>query len=125
MKYLKVIIVLVLVSLSSAGILSLADLLSKEKIAENQKKAINEAIIRIEPRTENIEQKDDLYKISDKQGNLLGYIFLVQGQGYQGTIKILCGISRSLDRLLGIEIIQSQETPGLGAKINELFFKFQ
>jgi len=125
MKQVKIILVLTIVALFAAGILSLADLLSREKIEENQKKAINEAIARIEPRTESVGSKDGLYEIFDKEKNLLGFVFLAEGRGYQGTIKILCGVSASLDELLGIEIIESKETPGLGAKISRDGFKGQ
>jgi electron transport complex protein RnfG len=125
MKYIKIIFVLALVSIFSAGILSVADLLSRDKIIENQKKAINQAILTIMPEAQEIKKEDGLYKIFDKNKRLTGYIFLAQGQGYQGTIKIICGISPSLDELLGIEIIESQETPGLGARINEGWFKEQ
>ena len=125
MKQIRIILVLTVVSLFSAGILSLADRLTKDKIEENQRKAINEAIISIEPETRKIEKKDDFYEIFDKNKKLLGFVFLAEGQGYQGTIKIICGLSSSLDRLLGIEIIDSRETPGLGARINDSTFKGQ
>ena len=125
MKQIRIILVLTAVSLFSAAILSLADKLTKDKIEENQKKAINEAIMGIEPKTQKIEKKDEVYEIFDKNKKLLGFVFLAEGQGYQGTIKIICGLSASLDRLLGIEIIDSRETPGLGARINESWFKKQ
>ncbi|MBN2120866.1 MAG: RnfABCDGE type electron transport complex subunit G [Candidatus Omnitrophica bacterium] len=125
MKYLKIILVLTSVSVFSAGILSLADLISKEKILENQAKAVNEAIAAIVPEAERIEEEEHIYRVFDKKSRLLGYIFLAEGQGYQGKIKMICGISPSLDKLLGIEILESQETPGLGARIAEGGFKDQ
>lgn len=125
MKYLRVVIILTCVSVFSAGILSFTEQIFRNKILDNQKKAINEAITRIIPELDSIEKENDIYKIFNKEKILLGYIFLAEGQGYQGTIKIICGIAPDLEQLLGIEIIESTETPGLGAKIAGKDFKAQ
>ena len=50
---------------------------------------------------------------------------LAEGQGYAGPIKMLVGIAPDLSRVLGIEVIESTETPGLGARINEEEFQNQ
>ena len=55
----------------------------------------------------------------------LGYAFIAQGQGYQGKIKMLAVSDPRLTVLKGIEVIESVETPGLGAKIQEHPFKDQ
>ena len=125
MRYLKIILVLTVVSVLSAGVLSVADLLSREKIAAHEKQAFDQAITAIIPEAAKVEQKNDIYKIFDESGRLIAYIFLAKGQGYQGPIKIICGASPSFDTLLGIEILESTETPGLGARINEAWFKGQ
>jgi electron transport complex protein RnfG len=125
MKYIKIIAVLTLVSLFSAGVLSVADLLSRDKILANEKKAFDQAITAIIPEAKRVEQEGDIYKVFDAKDDLAAYIFLAQGQGYQGPIKVICGATVSLDKLLGIEILESTETPGLGARINEASFKGQ
>ncbi|MFC1514619.1 RnfABCDGE type electron transport complex subunit G [Candidatus Omnitrophota bacterium] len=125
MKYVKIIVVLTLVCVFSAGILSLADLLTREKIAENQKKAFDQAITAIIPQASKVEQEEDIYKVFDATGQLKGYIVIAEGQGYQGPIKMICGLSARLDEILGIEVLESTETPGLGARINDKEFKEQ
>jgi len=125
MKTLRVVLVLTLVSVFSAGTLSFFELLAEKRIAENEKREIEESIFTIVPQTEKIEEVKDYYKLFDKEGDLLGYIFLAEGQGYQGPVKILFGLKPNLEELLGIEIISHQETPGLGAKIDSGEFKQQ
>lgn len=125
MKYIKIIAVLTLVSLFSAGVLSVADLLSRDKIIANEREAFNQAITAIVPQAKEVEQEGDIYKVFGPSDSLVAYVFLAQGQGYQGPIKVICGASVSLDKLLGIEILESSETPGLGARINEGSFKDQ
>jgi len=125
----KIIGVLTFVCFLCALTLSLVARAAKDRIAFNEKKAVEGAIFNIVPGCKNIKEirvgKDVLYKIINKKGELIGYGFLSQGQGYQGKIKIMTVINPSFKKLLGIEIIDSQETPGLGARINEHFFKDQ
>jgi Na+-translocating ferredoxin:NAD+ oxidoreductase subunit G len=58
-------------------------------------------------------------------GEVLGYAIRVQTQGYGGTITMLVGISRDLDEILGLEIVEQIETPGLGGRIREQAFRGQ
>ena len=125
----KIIGVLTFVCFLCAIFLSFAAKSSKEIIDSNEKKDIESAIFNIVPGCKNIEEikagENVLYRIIDKNRKLIGYGFLAQGQGYQGKIKIMAVSDTSFRRLLGIEIIDSQETPGLGSRIGEPFFKDQ
>ncbi|MFH1878904.1 MAG: FMN-binding protein [Candidatus Omnitrophota bacterium] len=59
----------------------------------------------------------DVYTVEDSSGALLGYALLAEGNGYQGVIKLIVGVSPDLTRTHGMEVLDSQETPGLGAEI--------
>lgn len=48
-----------------------------------------------------------------------------QGNGLWGTIKGIIGMSSDLQRIVGIEIVSHVETPGLGGRIDEDWFKAQ
>ncbi len=126
---LRIVLVLTAVSLICGFILSLVCYSAKEKIEENEKKYIRDAILNITDNFRKVKERaiEDkiIYELFDERDNFGGYAYLYQGQGYQGKIKILFGINKDLDKLLGIEIIDSMETPGLGAWIKEDFFKQQ
>ena len=47
------------------------------------------------------------------------------GPGLWGTIEGVIAVSSDLKTLVGIEIVSDNETPGLGARINEPWFKNQ
>lgn len=47
------------------------------------------------------------------------------GSGLWGTISGIVGVTADLERTTGIEIISQNETPGLGARIDEAWFKDQ
>lgn len=124
--FFKIALVLVITAAGSGALLSIADAVSAKKIAANQQRAVEEGIRIIEPNADKIEEKvKDVYAVSNSRGEKLGYVFLTQGQGYAGPIKLLCGVDSRLSYVLGIEVIESTETPGLGARINEDSFKSQ
>ncbi|MFH1876137.1 MAG: FMN-binding protein [Candidatus Omnitrophota bacterium] len=123
---LKIILVLTVTCIACSFCLALVNGLAKDKIEANGKKKIEDAIAVLMPRAARIDViagDMPLWKLSDVSGKPLGFAFLIKGDGYQGTIKILGVADALVTRLEGIEIIESVETPGLGARIKEDFFK--
>jgi len=53
----------------------------------------------------------------DAQGNLVGVAIEASGMGYADTIAVLYGYAPQRDAIVGIEVLASKETPGLGDKI--------
>ena len=47
------------------------------------------------------------------------------GPGLWGTIEGVLAVTASVTQILGLEIVSDNETPGLGARINEPWFKDQ
>lgn len=128
-EIIKIITVLTLVCIICAFSLALVQGLAEKKIEFNAAKRVKDAISNLAPGYSGIEEialgEEVVYKLKDQQGKLIGYAFSAQGQGYQGKIKILAVVNPSLSRLEGIEIVDSLETPGLGAKIQEEPFRSQ
>jgi electron transport complex protein RnfG len=128
-KILHILSVLTLVSLFSGACLVGVYNATAGKIADNQAKATSAAVFKIfatAKTTKKIEKKDmEIFLVSDVKGTNLGYAFTCAGNGYQGEIKIMVGIQTDYSKLIGIEILESQETPGLGQEIVEDNFKNQ
>jgi electron transport complex protein RnfG len=55
----------------------------------------------------------------------VGYALPAQGNGYQGVIKLMIGLSPDLAEITGISILEQVETPGLGGRISEQAFQEQ
>lgn len=53
----------------------------------------------------------------DEQQRLVGLAVEASGMGYQDVIRILYGYSFSEEALIGVRVLESKETPGLGDKI--------
>lgn len=53
----------------------------------------------------------------DASGGLVGVAVEAEGMGYQDTIVLLYGYSPAEEAVVGIEVLESRETPGLGDRI--------
>lgn len=64
-------------------------------------------------------QKDEpvVYGGYDEQGDFVGYAMPGAGPGFQDTIALLYGYLPREKQVVGMEILESRETPGLGDKI--------
>lgn len=83
------------------------------------------------PTTEGIEKTyldevtvlDGYYTAQSPQG--IRYILPMEGPGLWGTITIMVGLEEDLTTFSGIAIVSQNETPGLGARIEEPWFTKQ
>ena len=64
-------------------------------------------------------EKDEpvVYGGYDEQGDFVGYAMPGAGPGFQDTIGLLYGYLPGEKKVVGMEILESRETPGLGDKI--------
>ena len=60
---------------------------------------------------------DAVFAAYDAGGRLLGYGIPFEGAGFQDTIKLIYGYDPESRKVIGMEILESKETPGLGDKI--------
>ncbi len=55
-----------------------------------------------------------VYKASDSDGQLLGWVAKTTGQGYSGLIELLIGLDPAAEIITGLFVLSQTETPGLG-----------
>lgn len=58
-----------------------------------------------------------VYAGFDAGGTLLGYAVTGEKPGYQDVVGLIFGYDPRSGRVLGMKVLESKETPGLGAKI--------
>jgi len=68
---------------------------------------------------------DQVYYIATRDSVILGYCYEINGEGLWGTIKALLVFDPEFKSLQGLEILEQNETPGLGGRITEKWFKDQ
>lgn len=123
--------VLVTVGVVSSLALAATYTFTQPRIEQNKREELQEAIFVVLPNAKDCERNADnecknigtedfrVYKGLDEQENPIGYAFVAEGAGFQGTIRMIVGIESDLDTLFGMKVLEQVETPGLGAKIAE------
>ena len=61
--------------------------------------------------------QDAVFGAYDDQGELVGFGIPSEGPGFQDTIKLIYGYDIQSEHIVGMEVLESKETPGLGDKI--------
>jgi len=103
------------------------------RVEANRARALREAVFKVVPGSsalQRLEQRDGklvavpqdsdgraIYGAYDDGGKFLGYAIPAQGVGFQDVIRLIFGFDPSKRHVVGMEILESKETPGLGDKI--------
>lgn len=74
--------------------------------------------------SERIDDREGFYEAELENGET-GYIVPFTGPGLWGPIETMVGFRKDLETLQGLAVVSQNETPGLGARIDEAWFKEQ
>ena len=128
-KSIRMILTLVIIASISGIILAEVYNLTELEIKDKRQKDLEEAIFSVIPQAKSYTTKDynglKIYECTDKDGRRCGICFTAEGVGYQDRIRIMIGLNKDLSEIEGIRILEEQETPGLGGRINERWFQKQ
>ncbi len=128
-RTLKMVLVLTIIGIVSGLSLALVYRFADPLIRFQQLKRLKRAIFTVLPEAKDYrkEIKDGItiYRGLNSKNKPAGIAFEVKGPGFQGPIVLMVGVDNSLSKLLGMEVLESVETPGLGGKITSKEFKDQ
>ena len=114
---------LTLIGIISGALLSELNGWAAPKIEANRKAETERAIFVVQSDATNYEKVEnvefELYEVFDDKKKSLGFAMPYEGNGFQGNIRLIVGIDRELTNLLGLEVLEQVETPGLGTKVTE------
>jgi len=120
---------LTLIGVIAGGSLSLVSNWATPKILLNQKAETERAIFLVHLDGKKYEPMKnagfEIYKVFDQADKSVGYSLVYFGNGFQGKIKMMIGLTEDLNKITSIEILEQSETPGLGTKILEPPYKDQ
>lgn len=130
------IIFIFIVSFAFVFLLSMTNQVTVEQVELNQELARRQAILNamgIEAVTQQEIQEEFEQITGDSEQGL--YVATIDGErvyatsfagaGLWGTISGFLAVSADFNTIVGIEIVDDNETPGLGGRINEEWFKQQ
>lgn len=120
---------LTIIGIIAGGTLSLVNNWAAPRIIINQKAETQRAIFLVHldgKRYEEIKNTEfEVYRVFDQSDKSIGYSLVFAGNGFQGKIKMMIGLTEDLSKITSIEILEQSETPGLGTKILEPPYKDQ
>lgn len=115
-------LILGIICLAATLVLAVTYEVTKPRIDAQLKMEEQEALRKIVPDADSFTAKtagDIEYFEALKDSALVGYCIKVTGSGYVGYMRMIVGIDPN-GMIKGVRILEHQETPGLGAKINEV-----
>ena len=122
-------VTLTIIGVVSGALLSEINSWAAPKIEANRKAETERAIFVVQSdatKYEKVESVDfELYEVFDDNKNSLGYALPYEGNGFQGKIRLIVGVDKDLTNILGLEVLEQVETPGLGTKVTETPFTDQ
>ena len=144
---LRMVIVLSVIAMISAGFLAQVYSITSVIIEENQARALESSVFQVLPGTTKVniirrsadelgvddpkemreqEQTTSLiYEGVDDADRVIGYAFVGEGNGYGGSVRVLVGVEEASDEILNVKVLEHTETPGLGSKIEDESFRKQ
>lgn len=125
-------VVLTATAIVTGGLLAFVNDVTKEPIAEVNKQATTDGIVKVMGGNPNIKTDADtienngntfvVYNVTDDKGNAIGNAVESSTMGFGGELKVLTGFDAE-GNILGYTILGHAETPGLGAKATDWFQK--
>lgn len=122
-RYVHYGILLATIAFLSAFILAIVNDFTSVVIKENAMKVVNEARKKVLPEAKSFSEEETIEKQNlsfipgkNETGETVGYVVSAAENGYAGAIKFVLGISKD-GKIAGLDIVEHQETPGLGSKI--------
>lgn len=131
----RMILVLVSVALGAAALLGLVFGATSPVIEEQKEKAKKEALAQLMPDADTfiaqsvIEDSDtSVVYLAYRNGEKIGLVFTVSPRGYAGPVETMVGLSQD-SSICAVRIASAaeglKETPGLGARVLEDWFRDQ
>jgi len=124
--YVRYTLVLGLIALVCSLGVAVVYSVTREAIRRNEAKVFQEAMRNVVPeatRFAPVGAEGDaarVIKALDDTNAVRGYISESRVTGYGGQLAVMVGVRADLDEIAGIQVLSHSETPGLGARLDEV-----
>ena len=122
--------ILAMICVVASGLLAGMNSLTKAKIlaqAQTEEETTLKELVPEAAHFEPVKSKEGeviYYKAHNKEEKLVGVVFKAGGKGYSSTIETMVGMTGE-GKILGIKVVNQNETPGLGSQVTESAFSSQ
>lgn len=119
-EMLKLGLTLMIVTIVAGAALALTNHFTAEQIEYQKQLVVKESLGKV-IEADSFDEKEEYYDAYDKDKNFIGRVLKIKASGYSSVIEALVGVDSS-NNILGVDILSQEETPGLGAKVEEESF---
>jgi electron transport complex protein RnfG len=70
-------------------------------------------------------EKARVFEVSSGAGERLGWSFNAHGTGFAGPIELVLAVDKDLQKIMGLAVLASSETPGFGDQIKSDYYRKQ
>lgn len=131
----RLVVTLVAAAVISALVLSSAFQITKPMIDANKARELRQGVLKVVPGSTALQplvlrdgdliplldeadaSADVIYGAYGPDGQFMGYAIVGSAPGFQDTIRLLYGYDPARERVIGMHVLDSRETPGLGDNI--------
>ena len=109
-----------LIGAASAALIAVTNVVTRDKIAQNEKNKINAGIVEIFGKSATISEENEIsdtykyieryYEIVDENDAKMGYAFRTTGSNMYGKISLIAGFSYDAHEFVGIYIVVNEQT---------------
>lgn len=134
----KPVIVMAVITIICISLVAVLHLSTEDLVIANEGLVLKKAVlfaggVEIPPTNQEINElydslvteRDGWYEISNDSGRTKAYAFIQAGPGLWGEIEAVTAFTPDFSTFAGVDFIKQNETPGLGARITELWFREQ
>ena len=124
----NMILTLTIIGIVAGGLLAGVSEWATPFIEANKKAETERAIFIVQPKGKTYEKLGtdfEVYKVFNEEKNAVGYSLVYEGNGFQGKIRLMVGLTEDLSKITSMEVLEQSETPGLGTKVTEDPYKGQ
>ncbi len=124
----RMVIVLTVIAMVSAGVLSQVYNVTSVIIAENRAREMENTVYQVFAEADSVDFVEAafvMFNAKDSAGNILGFAFASEANGYAGPVRVMVGVDGDTKEIVDIAVLDHTETPGLGSKIEDEEFRSQ
>ena len=122
-EVLKPALILCVICLLATAALAGTNMLTADTIAQQKVITEQESRKQVLPDADSFEEADG-YAIGKAGSDVAGYVFVTSAKGYGGDVPVMVGIT-SDGTISAIQVMDNDETPGVGKKVMEADFTDQ
>lgn len=124
-EVLKPAVILCAICLVIAALLSVTNLMTRDKIKQINEETTSASRALVLPGAKQfVDSANKMYAVGKNGSDIVGYVFTTKTKSYGGDLKVMTGIDKN-GKVTGVVLLTINDTPGLGLNAQKESFRNQ